>query len=315
MTKTAASAPGKVILFGEHAVVYGRPAIAAPLSQVRTRATVTERDGQGILLAAPDINKRYLLSEASEGDPFARAVRLVLDMLSRPVEPALTVKVQSDLPIASGLGSGAAMAAAVIRALHKHMSPGAELTDEQVSNLTYQVETILHGTPSGIDNSVVSAEKPIYFIRQERRNLIELLEPGESITLLVADTGVISRTKVVVGDVRRRWKKKTAEFERFFDECGQIAQSARRAIEKGDIDKLGWLMTENQAVLRRMTVSSVELERLIAAAEEAGATGAKLSGAGRGGNIIALVGEENAPLVHQALIDAGAAGVLESVIS
>jgi mevalonate kinase len=314
MPETRASAPGKIILFGEHAVVYGRPAIAAPLNQVRAEAVVEDRDAPGIFLVAPDISRRYWLKDAKKGDPFARAVRVTLDALSFSGEPALTITVRSEIPIASGLGSGAAMAAAVIRAAFNHLNPESPASDTLVSSLTYQVERILHGTPSGIDNNVVSTEKPIYFVRQDPENLIEILQVGTPMRILVADTGMVSRTKDVVGDVRRQWLEKTGDFDALFDSCGQIAESARTAIERGEFDQLGKLMTANQGCLRDLAVSSEELERLVKAAEDAGALGAKLSGAGRGGNMIALVDEETVNKVREALLDAGAAGVLESVI-
>jgi mevalonate kinase len=315
MPITRASAPAKVILFGEHAVVYGRPAIAAPLTQVRAEAVVEDTDTAGVFLNAPDINRRYWLKDAKKEDPFARAVQLALDATSLPSEPALTIIIKSEIPIASGLGSGAAMAAAIIRATYNHLSRQGPASIELVSSLTYQVERILHGTPSGIDNSVVSAEKPIYFIRKEPANLIETLNLGAPLHVLVADTGIRSRTKDVVGDVRRQWMESTERFDRLFDGCGQIALSARDAIEKGEITRLGKLMTENQEYLRQLTVSSGELETLITAAINAGAIGAKLSGAGRGGNMIALVEGGAVQAVRKALLAAGAARVLDSVIS
>jgi mevalonate kinase len=315
MLDTRASAPGKIILFGEHAVVYGRPAIAAPLNQVRAEAIVADTDTPGIFLIAPDINRRYWLKDARQSDPFARAVRVTLDTLSLTAEPALTITVRSEIPIASGLGSGAAMAAAVIRAAYNHLNAESPASDATVSSLTYHVERILHGTPSGIDNSVVSTEKPIYFVRQEPENLIEILHVGTPLHILVADTGIVSRTKDVVGDVRRQWLERTGDFDALFDCCGRIARSARKAIERGEFNQLGRFMTANQDCLRDLTVSSNELERLVKAAEDAGALGAKLSGAGRGGNMIALVDEETVNKVREALLAAGAAGVLESVIS
>jgi mevalonate kinase len=314
MSITRASAPGKIILFGEHAVVYGRPAIAAPLTQVRAEAVVESKADPGVFLAAPDLGRAYWLKDARSADPFARAVRLVLEVLDLQDEPALTITVRSEIPIASGLGSGAAMAAAVIRATFNHLTAEGPATDALVSSLTYQVERILHGTPSGIDNSVVATEKPIYFVRKQPDNLIETLEVSAPLTLLVADTGVVSKTKDVVGDVRRQWKEKTEEFDRLFDGCGYVTNSARISIEEGETKRLGQLMTANQLYLRHLTVSSTELELLITAAEDAGALGAKLSGAGRGGNMLALVDQEGAEKVYEALLAAGAVGVLKSVV-
>ena len=314
MSVTTATAPGKIILFGEHAVVYGRPAIAAPVTQIRATSVVEDSSSVGIRLAAPDIGREYWLSEAREKDPFARSVRLVIERAKLSEPPALRITVRSTIPIASGLGSGAAMAAAVIRALARHLELAQLATDERVSELTYQVENLLHGTPSGIDNTVVAFERPVYFVRQKPQNHIETLTVTRPIRLLVADTGVASATKAVVGDVRRQWQAEPERFERLFDGCGRIADLARHAMEQGAGSELGRLMIDNQAYLRQMTVSSVELDRLVSAAVSAGALGAKLSGTGRGGNMIALVTQESEKAVFQALMAAGAGSIQRSIL-
>jgi mevalonate kinase len=314
MTITTATAPGKIILFGEHAVVYGRPAIAAPVTQVRAKAIVEDMPDQGVRLVAPDIGRAYWLTDAGEKDPFARSVSVVMEEAGLSELPDLRITVQSMIPIASGLGSGAAMAAAVIRALARHLGLQHLATDERVSDLTYQVEKLLHGTPSGIDNTVVAHEKPVYFARQKPQNRFETLSVGRPLRLLVADTGVASATKAVVGDVRRQWQADPERFERIFDGCGQIADLARRAIELGAVPELGQLMLTNQDYLREMTVSSVELDHLVSVAVSAGALGAKLSGAGRGGNMIALVTEMGEEDVRLALLSAGADNIQRSIV-
>jgi mevalonate kinase len=315
MPATTATAPGKIILFGEHAVVYGQPAIAAPVTQVRAEAIVEDRDWAGVRLYAPDLGRDYWLAGAPEDDPFARAVRLVAEKTSLDPLPNLSITVRSNIPIASGLGSGAAMAAAVIRALTRHLGYPKLAIDEQVSTLTYQVEKLLHGTPSGIDNTVVAYERPVYFVRQQPQNRIETLTVKGSLSILVADTGVVSITKDVVGDVRRLWQAEQQRFERLFASCGQVAHAARKALENGDIGRLGQLMVQNQVYLREMTVSSPELERLIQAAMDAGALGAKLSGAGRGGNMIAIIEAECERTIREALVSSGATNVLTSVLT
>ncbi len=315
MAKTTATAPGKIILFGEHAVVYGRPAIAVPLVQVRATAEVEDSAKKGVRLCAPDLGRDYWLTEAEENDPFTRAVRVVAEAADLKSMPDLTVTVHSTIPMASGLGSGAAMAAAVIRALANHLEFSELATDWQVSELTYQVETLLHGTPSGIDNTVVAYEKPVFFIRERPRNKIETFSVSQPLRFLVADTGVVSTTKEVVSDVRRRWQKNRSQFERIFDNCGRIAIVARVEIEGGQVSEIGRLMVENQIYLQEMTVSSPELEQLISVAMSAGAMGAKLSGAGRGGNMIALVDARQEEKVKEALLSAGAHHVLTSVLT
>lgn len=310
-----ATAPGKIILFGEHAVVYGRPAIAAPLSQLRATAVVAPGKETGIRLIAPDLNQDMMLTAAPVDDPIAAVIQQLQTAVDLPRLPNLTITVTSQIPIAGGLGSGAAITAAVIRALARFLGLTELATDEWVSNQTYEIEKIHHGTPSGIDNTVVAFEQPVYFVRQKPQNRIETFTVADPIHLLVADTGKSSSTKVVVGDVRRQWEADPQRFEDLFDACGRIAASARAAIEQGDINTCGCLMNENQQILQEMTVSSVELENLIETAIAAGALGAKLSGAGRGGNMIALVQPEIETAVKEALLSAGAKSVLSTIIS
>ncbi|HSM57286.1 MAG TPA: mevalonate kinase [Candidatus Sulfomarinibacteraceae bacterium] len=311
---TQASAPGKVILFGEHAVVYGQPAIAAPVTQVRAVATVEDAPDPGVRLVTPDLGQDYLLANAAEEDALATAVRIVQQAAGLEQLPSLIISVNSDIPIASGLGSGAATSAAVIRALARHLGCDDLARDQIVCDLTYEVEKIYHGTPSGIDNTVVALERLVYFVRQQPRNRIETFSVAEPLHLLVGDTGHRSSTRAVVGDVRRQWQDDPARFEAIFTGCGRIAQEARQAIETGELAAAGRLMQENQRLLQEMTVSSPQLDQLVRAANEAGALGAKLSGAGRGGNMIALVQEKTRDDVRSALLRAGAVNVLSSVV-
>jgi mevalonate kinase len=313
---TEATAPGKIILFGEHAVVYGRPAIAAPIAQLRAKAIITHSSSNTCTIVAPDLNRHDRLQDLPPDDALALAAWQVLNAAQIAQPPDVTIYVSSQIPIASGMGSGAAIAAAIIRALAQHLNRPDLQTNERVSALTYEVEKIHHGTPSGIDNTVVAYEQPIWFVRQSPHNQIEPFTVAAPLRFVVADTGVRSSTKIAVGDVRRQYNEQPAKFARVFDACGRIAQTARGAIETGNVVQVGQLMTENHAWLQKMTVSSPELDRLVAAALEAGALGAKLSGAGRGGNMIALVadaGMETA--VRTALHQAGAQAILTTVLA
>ncbi len=294
------SVPGKVILFGEHAVVYGQPAIAIPVSQLRTRVVITE-DVSSPVLDLPDLGTTVDITSAPHPDeePLLAAVREVQAYLGMTQMPAMRVVLTSDIPIASGLGSGAAAACAIIRGLLGYFGEGA--ADEVVNRLVYNIEKLYHGTPSGIDNTVVTYEQPVYFMRKQPNNVIETFDVGAPLHLLIADTGVKSPTMLTVGDVRRQWKQERERFDTLFAACGQVARQARLAIERGDVARVGVLMGENQAILSEMGVSSAELDHLIRIALSAGALGAKLSGGGRGGNMIALTTEANRQSVADAL--------------
>ena len=312
---TVGTAPGKVILFGEHAVVYGRPAIAVPVSQVQARAEVEDAPaGCGLTIVAPDLGcefQPYRLAEAHAGElALARTARNTLERLGYAGEPDLRITISSTVPMGRGLGSGAAVATALVRALTAHL--GGYLTARDVSDLVYQTELIHHGTPSGIDNTVIAFGKPIYFIKGERSEVFWL---GRPFWLVIGDTGVPSSTRDVVADVRRHWEADRAAYEAHFDAIGALVHQARQAMIDGDLPELGRLMDANQRELRAIGTSSVELERLIGAALDAGALGAKLSGSGRGGNMIALVQTATRQAVRSALVAAGARAVIVTQVS
>ena len=305
-----ASAPGKVILFGEHAVVYGRPAIAVPVSEVQAQATIEPgSQGQGMVVVAADLDRRVIVDGAPKDDPLACIVRLTLQAIKADPDPDLTVTVTSTIPIARGMGSGAAVSTAIVRALAGHYDHW--FPSQAISDLVYQTEVIYHGTPSGIDNTVVAFEKPVYFVRDAAQ---EVFWVGKPFLLAVADTGIESSTRVVVGDLRRRYEAGPERVRPLFDRVGEIALSARVAIEQGHLGALGQLMDENHALLQQMGVSCPELDRLVATARQAGALGAKLSGAGWGGNMIALVTEETRGQVDMMLRLAGATSVITTQV-
>jgi mevalonate kinase len=298
---TTSSAPGKIILFGEHAVIYGRPALAVPVTQVQATATVNENSRGGIMIEAPNISLSADLSSLSPDHPLVAVINSVFSTLNILNPPACTVYLQSTIPVASGLGSGAAVSVAIIRALSAFL--GKPLSDERVNALAFEAEKLYHGTPSGIDNTVITYGKPVYFIK---RKPIKTFHVGVPFTIMIGGTGIPAPTKESVSAVRKLWEEDKPRWEKVFTRVGEIVWNARQAIERGDTAELGRLMNANHTLLQEMTVSNMELDHLVEAARKAGALGAKLSGGGRGGNMIALVEKENAPAVARALSSAGA---------
>jgi mevalonate kinase len=293
-----------MILFGEHAVVYGRPALAAPVDQVKARAVIMP-DPLGkpgaVLVQAPNIGLEKTLDELPPAHPLAVAIYGVKEALGLNRFPACVARITSTIPVASGLGSGAAVSVALIRSLSAFL--GRPLPDERVCALAYEVEKLHHGTPSGIDNTVITYAVPVFFIRDRP---IERLQVARPFTVVIGDTGIPSPTAAAVGDLRRAWEGDRPHYERLFDAAGEAALAARRALEAGQLEALGSLMDENHQLLQQMGVSSPELDRLVEAARRAGAQGAKLSGGGRGGNMLALVEPSRAEAVARALEEAGA---------
>jgi mevalonate kinase len=313
MPAYSASAPGKVILFGEHAVVYGRPAIAVPVSQVRAKAIVIAepRSPRGLVrIIAPDIDLETSLANLPEDHPLAVLLSKAVAAMQVSHIPACSITITSTIPIAGGMGSGAAVSVSVLRALSALL--GRPLMDEQISQVVFEVEKVYHGTPSGIDNTVITYARPVYFVKGKP---IEILAVKKPFTLVVADSGIKSPTAVTVAAVRQAWENQPEAYEQLFDEIGKIASTARKAIEAGKVEGLGALMDENHSLLQKLGVSSPELDRLVQAAKSAGAMGAKLSGAGRGGSIIALVTPESSNAVTTSMLKSGAVGTILSEIS
>ncbi len=312
------SAPGKIILLGEHAVVYSRPAIAVPVTCVQATASAEAAPpGSGCTLHAADLGRTIRLATAASDDPLAAAVRGVLTLPQvcnlregeQATEPDVTLSIHSTIPLAGGMGSGAAVSAALVRALAMHL--GCPLDDATVSALVFEVEKLHHGTPSGIDNTVVVYARPVYFVRGQPAQTFHAAKPFH---IVIGDTGLASPTRIAVGDVRAAWQADPPRYEAIFHHIGQLAQAARLAIEGGQLDRLGALMNDNHALLQELGVSCAELDTLVDAARQAGALGAKLSGGGRGGNMIALVTPKSKQKVEQALAQAGARNVIATEI-
>lgn len=258
-----ATAPGKAILLGEHAVVHGRPAIAMPLRELRLEARLVE-----------------------PGDPaLDEAVRLAWRLLGRSGDPP-GVRVDSGLPAGAGLGSSAALSVALVRLL-----AASSLAAERVAALAHRVERLYHGTPSGLDTTVVALERPVWFRKGEAP---EPLEPGARLRFLLLDSGRRASTAEVVRDVRQRFRAEPATYGALFDAIAWIVGQGRCMLATGDGPGLGGLMVENHRLLGSLGVSSPELDALVDAALAAGAWGAKLSGAGRGGHVLVLA----PPKVH-----------------
>ncbi|HSB88457.1 MAG TPA: mevalonate kinase [Anaerolineales bacterium] len=305
---TRAAAPGKIILLGEHAVVYGRPAIAVPVRQVQAVVDVEELpDGRrdDVLIDSPTMGLRAWLSEMGADDPLSQITRRTLEAVEGLAGRSISVRIDSTIPIASGLGSGAAVSVAVARGLSRHL--GRPLDAQAVSELAFEVEKLHHGTPSGIDNTVIAFDRPVYFVRGSKP---ETLSVGAAVHLVIADTGRAASTAVAVAHVRRRWEADRTGVERVFDDIAHLVRRARSRLEAGEPEGLGLLMNENQTHLEWLGVSSPELDRLVLASRDSGAYGAKLSGGGMGGHMIAIVPEAAAPAVAQALQAAGATHVI-----
>jgi mevalonate kinase len=280
---------------------------------------VLDSPRKGIWIDAPGIDLHAGLNSLPADHPVGSVIlKLFSPPFSSPYfieekmwgERGVEISIASTIPVAAGLGSGAAVSVALIRALALHVAH--PLTDEQVNELVYEIEKLHHGTPSGIDNTVITYAKPVYFVKGKP---METFNVGKPFTIVIGDTGIPAPTKESVGDVRRLRMHDQHTIENIFNEIAQIALIGRRSIESGRPELLGELMDQNHVYLQALTVSSPELDNLVEAARKAGALGAKLSGSGRGGNMIALVDQPKAESVAGALISAGAKRTIITEVS
>lgn len=311
MPAFTATAPGKIILFGEHAVVYGEPAIAVPVHALRARAVIsavlTGKPGD-IRIEAPDISLSADLKDLDADHPLRAAVSEVVGKNRIDLVPACRIQITSTIPLSSGLGSSAAISSALISSLSAYL--GERMTDEEVSQAAYEVEKIHHGTPSGIDNSVVAFRQPIYY---QKGKAMEILSIHSPFSILIAGSGSPGNTRKAVNAVRENWLKEPDRYNMIFSEIGAITNRARALIRGGDPRELGPLLDQNHRLLVDLGVSTPRLDHLAQTARNAGALGAKLSGGGLGGHLIALV-DDNIDTVRENLLKEGADGVFLTTV-
>jgi hydroxymethylglutaryl-CoA reductase len=270
------SGSGKVILLGEHVVVHGKPAIVAGLDR---GVRVIIEPGRDSTTLDPRV---------------AEALQRAITLLG--IEPAdLTLRISGDLPIGMGLGSSAALAVALLRALAD--AAGFAIGEDDVAAHAHEIEKLFHGTPSGVDSTAATHGGLLWFEagpppRHER------VTASASLPLVVVLSRTVHATARTVGSLRDRAAAAPDVYRPVFAAVGELVRAARRAIESGARERLGELMTMNHGLLRACGVSTAELDAIVDTALDAGACGAKLTGAGGGGAVIALPADEGASLAR-----------------
>ena len=282
---TAAMANGKVILLGEHAVIYGKPAIAVPIKNAVVAEVSDSSQPPEIHVPAWDIDDK--LEESNT--VWWQAIQNVFKTLEIS-DQKFSVHVKPNIPAAMGLGGSAAIAVAIIRAVSLHFK--LDLTEEETNHFAFQCEKAAHGTPSGIDNTIGTYGKPLVYRSGEQEHM-EILEFSKPLNLVIGISDRPSLTVDMVAGVRERWRRHRELYESLFDNFGHVATSGIQSIHEGDYRHLGHMMTINHGLLSAIQVSSPELDRMVQIARDHGALGAKLTGAGGGGSIVALAQENS----------------------
>jgi len=291
----------KIILFGEHSVVYGYPAIAMPLHSLRMTAhaePVDDASGQSTLTS---LGWSGPMQEApAHFASVLRAVDVAMEFVGHPDAP-IHITTASDFPQQRGLGSSAAAAGAVIRAILN--AYGVSATPEQLFELTQEAERIAHGRPSGLDAVTTSADFPVHF----EAGVTTKLDFDLAAWIVIADSGIEGSTRETVGHVRLLYENSPETTQPRLARLGAITEEAIEELRTRDIEGLGARMTEAHGLLGELGVSIPKLDALVMAALDAGAVGGKLTGGGGGGCVIALAQSgEDARRIEDAMVAAGA---------
>ena len=273
-----------------HFVVYGLPAIASALGSL-TITDVKVVEGHGWTVddqrpATPGYKKQKY-NEAMQ------SITNVLNHLKIDTEnQKLEITFTGDLFAASGVGASAAQCTSLARALNDSFN--LNLDDEKINDAAYEGEKAYHGTPSGIDNTASTFGGLIWFVKNLSggKNTMNLLQSPKKMPLVIANSRITASTTEVVADVRRLKEENPEKFEKIFNKYEDIAHKAKKALIEGDITTIGNLMNQNHKLLQDITVSGEINDKLVDIALKNGAIGAKMTGTGRGGLVIALAKNE-----------------------
>lgn len=271
----------KIILMGEHSVVYGKPAIALPLPSVTLTVTMepTNKDGH-------QIKSRYFSGPLNKlPEKMSGIQRLVNSLIQRfnGEDDQWIMTIKSQLPAERGMGSSAATAVAIVRAFF-------DLYEEKLErNLLLKLadieEEVTHRSPSGLDAATVSSTSPLYFIKGQEGQPIQM---NLQATMIIADTGVKGATKDAIAAVKHELATNNDIAQGHIDHLGKLVNLTRHYLRKNDVMSLGIALTSAQKELQALNVSNSQLDQLINVANQNGALGAKLTGGGRGGCMFAI---------------------------
>jgi len=277
---------GKTILFGEHFVVFGFSAIASALGSYTT-ADVKVIEGNGWVV--DDQRPETPGYKIKKFDEAQQSIKNVLEYLKIDTDSQkLEITFAGDLIAASGVGASAAQCTSLARALNDSFN--LNLDDEKINEAAYEGEKAYHGTPSGIDNTASTYGGLIWFVKNlnDGKNTMSLLQSPIKMLLVIANSGITASTVEVVADVQRLKDENPNKFEKIFNEYKEIADKAKMALLEGNIATIGNLMSQNHKLLQEITVSGEINDKLVKIALKNGAIGAKMTGTGRGGLVIAL---------------------------
>lgn len=283
---TKTSAPGKVILLGEHAAVYGNPVLVATID-LRTQITVKKRKDEKVFINNPQlgVKEQILLSQIPKLKS-RREFSLIVEGIEKIQKKFKTdcgweVEINSEIPIASGLGSSASVASALVLGMSKEL--GQKIKKKEIANLAWEIEHFIHGKSSGVDPFAVTFGG----ILKYKKGTYKRIKLSHYPEITIGDTGIISDTRELVGKVGELKENYPSFFTLYLKQMQEVIKLGEKFLKEGDLEKFGKIMDINHGLLSAIGVSSPELEKLVWAARKK-AIGAKICGAGGGGIMIAL---------------------------
>lgn len=308
MNKTAitVSAPGKLMLFGEHAVIYQKPCIVTAVNQ-RIYVKVETTDDDLIVVNAPDMKPgNYSINLSKLGKiEYPKEFKFILTSIElffekHKISTGIKIQTKSEFSSLFGFGSSSAVTVCVIKALSKIFD--VKLDNKSLFDIAYQTVLRIQGVGSGFDLAAAIWGGTVCFVAGGKR-----ITPikVKTLPLVVGYTGVKADTTTLVRQVAELRKNNIKPIDKIFNSISQIVDKAEKLLKISDYKELGILMNKNQKLLVELGVSSEKLDILIKAANEAGAFGAKLSGAGGGDCMICLVDDESAVNVKKTLTNSG----------
>ncbi|MGX7029839.1 mevalonate kinase [Vagococcus zengguangii] len=296
MRKGQGHSHGKIILMGEHSVVYGEPALAIPFPSVGITATITPNQEE--LFLACEFYQGLVSDMPELLESLHHAITISLDYLNK--QDTLTIEIESTIPAERGMGSSAAVAVATVRGIFDYYK--ARLSDDVLLHIVGEAEKIAHGNPSGLDALMTSRHVPYFFAKNQ---FMEAITLNLSAWLIVADTGITGQTKAAVKEIANHYH--IADVQELIHQLGDLAKKAKTYISQNKPEALGQVMTQAHGILTQLNVSNEPLNKLVRTALQNKALGAKLTGGGRGGCMIALAATHSeASKIQQALTLAGA---------
>lgn len=287
MASAKAKGYGKVILFGEHFVVYGLPGIAAGIDKFVEVEIQQVKDSTDVIFDDKIFKEKVSLKEQPDNIK-SKILKAIMEEEEFVKLEGLKININANMPAGAGLGYSAALSVAMAGALNQILDLGWK--QDKINEAAFRAEKINHGNPSGIDNSCATYGTVIWFEKNMKggENTIRPFKCGKSLLCLLVDTGIKHDTKQAVQMVKEDKEKNPKKYEKLFSEYKSIVTKAKKEVQFGGVEEIGKLMNQNHLLLKELNISTKEIDEIIKIASYENARGAKITGAGMGGNVLIL---------------------------